>query len=116
MREQESVLRAKMHTAILERVGRGTSDPEASAGDESGHSVADVPEGVDTGMLACGADELLAIETAKERLQDNTYGLCIICHGPISFKRLLALPTAQRCLSCQEHHERATWDHPETRQ
>ncbi|MBK7470576.1 MAG: TraR/DksA family transcriptional regulator [Betaproteobacteria bacterium] len=60
------------------------------------------------------AGTLLAIEAAQERMRRNTYGFCVACGRPISFDRLLALPTAQCCLTCQEQHEAAASDSHQT--
>lgn len=50
--------------------------------------------------------ELADIEQALARLHGETYGVCIDCDAPIGYARLEAYPTAKRCLSCQEKHER----------
>ncbi len=113
--EQESLLRQKMSMAIQQRTSRDTSDLEANNGDDSEQSIADLQESLDTSILTKNTDELQAIEIAKESLENNNYGFCIACQGPIDFKRLLALPTAQRCLPCQEQHERTTWKPSETK-
>jgi len=47
-------------------------------------------------------DALEPIEEALERLDDGTYGHCTDCGSAIGSARLLALPYARRCLSCQE--------------
>lgn len=46
------------------------------------------------------------IDAALCRIDAGTYGWCIECGGPISVERLLALPSAERCLSCQTALER----------
>ncbi|UIN23745.1 TraR/DksA family transcriptional regulator [Herbaspirillum frisingense] len=50
--------------------------------------------------------ELLDITEARSRLTDNSYGLCVDCGAEIEVERLLAYPTAKRCLACQQQHER----------
>jgi DnaK suppressor protein len=39
---------------------------------------------------------------ALRRTQDGSFGVCVQCSGPISEKRLNALPWAALCLPCQE--------------
>ncbi len=51
------------------------------------------------------AQEEQAVAAALQRLADGSYGACIDCGEPIGFERLLAHPTASRCLSCQTRHE-----------
>ena len=52
------------------------------------------------------ADELQAIELAKARMRDGTYGTCIDCGAEIGFERLRAYPTAERCIQDQERVEK----------
>lgn len=43
----------------------------------------------------------------RRRLQDDPGdGICEDCGDDIAAERLAALPAAQRCLACQQKHER----------
>lgn len=53
------------------------------------------------------ANEIKDIEAALMRIADNEYGMCRDCGRAIHFKRLLAYPTAKRCLACQRLYEKA---------
>jgi RNA polymerase-binding transcription factor DksA len=59
-----------------------------------------------------GADQLhaarqvRALEAARDRLADGTYGRCIACGRDIEIDRLIAYPAAVRCLNCQDRYER----------
>lgn len=46
--------------------------------------------------------ELIQIDDALARLGNHGYGICQVCGKPISAKRLAALPTATRCVNCQQ--------------
>ena len=45
---------------------------------------------------------LRQVENALERIAVGEYGTCVGCREPISGKRLVALPWASLCLTCQE--------------
>ena len=45
------------------------------------------------------------IQAALARLDEGTYGACERCGEPINPARLEALPTARRCVPCQEEVE-----------
>lgn len=45
---------------------------------------------------------LKQIDAALARLAEGSYGICLDCEGPISPKRLAAIPSAERCIACQE--------------
>ena len=46
------------------------------------------------------------IDEALARLQTGDFGSCPDCGGDIGFERLMAFPTATRCVTCQSLHER----------
>jgi DnaK suppressor protein len=49
--------------------------------------------------------EVAAVEAALARLAAGTYGECEDCADPIAIARLLAYPTALRCIACQQLYE-----------
>ena len=53
------------------------------------------------------ADRSRALATAKARIDEGTYGICAICGEQIPSRRLRAIPTATRCVRCQERCEAA---------
>ena len=53
------------------------------------------------------ADRSRALATAKARVHEGTYGICAICGERIPSRRLRAIPTATRCVRCQERCEAA---------
>ena len=58
-------------------------------------------------MAESEARELARIDAALARMREETFGFCIECGEEIEEKRLMALPTAARCMSCQEAREPA---------
>ena len=52
-----------------------------------------------------GRREMEAIQAALARIDAGTYGLCDTCGETISAARLTAMPTARRCVACQERLE-----------
>lgn len=46
------------------------------------------------------------IDEALARMRRREYGICVDCGDEIAYARLAAFPTAQRCIGCQERHER----------
>ena len=55
-----------------------------------------------------GRHELEAIQAALARIDDGTYGRCATCGEMISVARLTAMPTARRCVACQERLEHSS--------
>lgn len=48
-------------------------------------------------------DEIEKVKTALNKIEDGTYGHCIVCNEEISFERLKALPTALTCINHAEN-------------
>lgn len=48
---------------------------------------------------------LVEVELAAQRVERGGYGRCLCCGARIDFERLLALPTATRCWTCQQSAE-----------
>jgi len=46
--------------------------------------------------------QLKLIDAALARMDSGNYGACMDCEGPISSRRLEAIPWASRCIACQE--------------
>ena len=64
------------------------------------------------GRLSAHARRRQEIKLALRRLDAGEYGMCIDCEEPIAVKRLQAVPWAERCVICQEAHERESAHNP----
>ena len=65
-------------------------------------------------MLAVSENEsrqLVLVDEALLRVEDDEYGTCQNCEKPINQKRLAAIPWARYCLDCQELVEQGLLDH-----
>ncbi|MGE5639890.1 MAG: TraR/DksA family transcriptional regulator [Clostridia bacterium] len=91
--------RARARRDQFGEVAGATPDP----GDES---VASLIQDLDQADLGRDLDELRAIEAARERVRNGTYGVCIDCGLDIDYQRLRANPSALRCIHCQSAHEK----------
>jgi DnaK suppressor protein len=63
---------------------------------------------VDTHLAEIDRDagELQRIDGALRRIADGNFGQCLSCGQEIPKPRLLAEPTAARCVKCQERYEK----------
>jgi DnaK suppressor protein len=108
LHDRERVLRADLQREVSEKeefmeVASEAPDP----GDSSFANLA-----VDLGNAAVTRDvtELRAIESARSRMENDTYGVCVTCENDIPYARLVVQPTAERCAPCQEMHEKTHAD------
>jgi RNA polymerase-binding transcription factor len=74
--------------------------------DEGDQSVASLIADLDQADLSRDLDELRALEAARDRVAEGSYGVCAECGRDIVFERLRANPTAVRCIECQTRYEK----------
>jgi len=46
------------------------------------------------------------MQEAIKRIEDGTFGICEVCGGPISEKRLMARPVTTLCIDCKTKQEK----------
>jgi DnaK suppressor protein len=45
------------------------------------------------------------VDAALNRIDDRSFGYCVVCEEEMDKKRLEAVPWAKRCIDCQEKQE-----------
>jgi DnaK suppressor protein len=50
---------------------------------------------------------ILKMQEAIKRIDDGIFGICEVCGGPISEKRLMARPVTTLCIECKTTQEKA---------
>ena len=68
-------------------------------------AVADLETALDVAEVSRDVGELREVEAALVRVKDKTYGECVECGNDIPYARLVANPSAARCIACQEKLE-----------
>jgi RNA polymerase-binding protein DksA len=79
---------------------------EAGGSDQGDESVADALADIAAARVDRQVNEMREIEAARKRMKQVEYGVCGDCGEDIRFERLLAYPTALRCVACQQQHEK----------
>ena len=74
--------------------------------DFADESLADLVADLDSAEVTRDLTEVRALESARERIADGTYGVCADCGADIPVERLRAQPAALRCIACQTRHEK----------
>jgi RNA polymerase-binding transcription factor len=95
---------------IRSDVERVRAEPYASVAgatpDIGDEAVADLLSDVGEAEVTRDLGELRMLQRALERVSEGSYGKCLDCDGDIPFERLRAQPGAERCVACQERHEK----------
>jgi len=60
---------------------------------------------VDDPLIRQNLQDVRDIIGARQRIAAGTYGECIDCDTDIAYQRLVAYPTAKRCIECQRDRE-----------
>jgi RNA polymerase-binding transcription factor DksA len=100
MRNRRTELQADYERCL--DVLRAPSDPDFDndeAGDREGRAEAAL-------MVNHLRREIRAIDEALTRMADGSYGICVECGRRIARGRLVAVPSARRCVRCQALTER----------
>jgi DnaK suppressor protein len=108
LNEREKVLRGDLHREIYE--GDNYRDVASEAPDPGDASFASLEQDLDNAATTRDMAELRAIEGARRRIDNGSYGQCVDCETDISYERLLVQPTAERCAPCQAAYERTHAD------
>jgi RNA polymerase-binding transcription factor DksA len=80
-------------------VESGNLDPPDDEHDPEGHTIG-FERAFAQSLLDRAREQLAGIERALGRDQDDAYGRCLRCGGPIATERLLAVPDATTCVAC----------------
>ena len=99
LEEVRDALEHSENQQYVELIGRVPAD----IGDQS---VGDALADLNLAIIDRHIQELRDIEAAKARLGERTFGVCIGCGEDIGYERLVAYPTAKRCVICQRQQER----------
>ncbi len=83
---------------LIELMGR-------EPGDSGDVSIADALADMNILRADRQVHELRDIDAAFARMKAGDFGICTDCGAEIPAQRLLAYPTAKRCLACQQRHE-----------
>jgi DnaK suppressor protein len=104
--QREAATRTALAREGAQRSNESFSELATPVGDEGERASAQQAVDENLAITAHLARELGAVAQARVRLDAGKYGVCVDCHRDISFPRLLACPTAQRCEHCQTIHDR----------
>lgn len=70
-------------------------------------ALADVALEADYAIVQKDVQDVRDIVSARRRMAAGTYGICVDCGEQIGHERLLAYPTAKRCIGCQREYEQS---------
>ena len=106
IREVREELERSENQQYVELINRSPAD----IGDQS---VGDALADLNLAIIDRHIREIRDIEQARARIAEHRVDVCSDCGQEIEFRRLLAYPTATRCVTCQDQRER-TYAHEST--
>ena len=86
-------------------VEEGNNQYELGKGDQVDQSTMESEYNLSARLKGRNFIYLKKVQTALQRIEEGTFGECQECGADISAKRLLARPTASKCLCCKEEEE-----------
>lgn len=106
MKTELSRLIYETHREISPESKTSINEIDGDGSDVDDLAVADVLADIDNAVISLHLQEINDLYAALDRIQNNTYGICIDCGGDVDFKRLSVYPTAKRCIKCQINKEK----------
>ena len=100
-------LEASLSNHVRRDVRSGREQLIDTAADAGDASVADESESEDFTEAELDASTLQQVQAALRRIENGTYGQCLVDGGPIESKRLDAVPWAPYCIRHQKLLEAA---------
>jgi DnaK suppressor protein len=101
-------LEAGLLNHVKRDVASGRDQLIDTAGDAGDASVADEAESEDFAEGELDSATLQQVQAALRRIEDGTFGQCLVDGGPIELKRLDAIPWARYCVRHQKRLEVAS--------
>jgi DnaK suppressor protein len=106
LRERAGLLRAEIRGAIDKSAGETHADIVKDVRDMEDDSFSNLIVDTHLAEIDRDAGELQRIDGALRRIAEGSFGQCVNCGQDIPKQRLLAEPTASRCVRCQELYEK----------
>ena len=108
--EVKDKLLAERELLIQKLKGNDLSVDDSETPDPVDLAVRNYSKNVQLAVSENESKQLMLIDEALRRIDDDEYGQCLNCDKDINPKRLAALPSARFCLDCQELQEKGLLD------
>lgn len=110
LKEIKEKLLAERELLIEKLKGNDLSIDDSETPDPVDLAVRNYSKNVQLAVSENESKQLVLIDEALLRIDDNEYGSCQNCEKEINPKRLAAIPWARYCLDCQELLEKGLLD------
>lgn len=105
LQERSQALRRDIQRELVKADSERYEELAGRVSDSGEKAVADLLVDLDLAEITRDVEELREVEGALLRIARGTWGYCVDCGGEIEPDRLAVLPSASRCLRCQQHAE-----------
>lgn len=105
LQERSQALRRDIQRELVKADSERYEELAGRVSDSGEKAVADLLVDLDLAEITRDVEELREVEGALLRIARGTWGYCVDCGGEIEPDRLIALPSASRCLRCQQRAE-----------
>lgn len=106
LRERAGQLRAEIRGTLDKSANETHADIVKDVRDTEDDSFSNLIVDTHLAEIDRDAGELRRIDGALRRIAEGVFGQCVDCGQDIPRPRLLAEPTAARCVKCQELYEK----------
>jgi RNA polymerase-binding transcription factor DksA len=104
--ERREALAGEIHREVARARNEPYTEVAGAVHDTGDEALADLVADIDNAEVTRDLAELRALQAARARIADGSYGVCVDCGGDIPVARLYAQLGALRCIACQAQHEK----------
>lgn len=104
--ELERLLKARQGVNHDTSMTDETGDLSTGAGELADSATQTYMRELDEGLEENADHLIVEVEAALKRIEDGTYGTCVVCGKPIGVERLEAVPWATLCIDDKRAQER----------
>jgi RNA polymerase-binding transcription factor len=97
----------KRYTQLQEEIRSELLHSESRFDINLADDINNIPDDIDTALIDRQINEMRELEVSLKQFMELEFGDCIDCDEEIGFDRLMAYPSAQRCIACQSQYEKS---------
>ncbi len=96
----------RRHTQLQEEIRSELLNSENGFDINLADDINNIPDNIDTALIDQQINEMRELEVSLKQFMELEFGDCIHCGKEIGFDRLMAYPSTQHCIACQNQYEK----------
>lgn len=91
---------SRLQKSVVTLTELAESDVQSDANDWFSSKESNASGEINDMALVKARQRLIILNEVLQRIDNTDFGICVKCNKPIAIQRLMAVPSATRCISC----------------